>query len=242
MRRAGLMRRGFTFVEVSIAMLVGFTIMGVAFTFYQHTTAMGDKAQQLSIASQAAAHFFYSLEQDIANLVPKDRTEECFSVFDSETNPEEDFGTRGFTFQRTDPGREEQIKWDANVYSQRRDNNIMVKYVAAKGHVTGFPDLWELSRLQNDPTTQQFKKTNFSTKETGTYAKDVRFTKVKMPTLLLEPDSSPQWFLRVTLLLVGDKINAELKANQQAPLVPLSALYLMTVDPTLDQGALETAL
>lgn len=231
-------RRAFTFVEVTIAMLVGLTIMGVAFVFYQHTIDMQSKTQQLSVASQAAAHFFYSLEQDIANLIPNTTSEECFSVVDAEFTPGEDPGTRAFEFRRMDPSKEEQIKYEENRYDQRRSEGVLIRYRAQKGKVPGFPDLWELSRLQST-ASGQWVETRFSTSQTGTYAKDVRFTKVSMPTIFGPPPAGKAWFLRVTLLLVGEAINKEQKAKNQAPLVPLSALYRMTVDPSSKQDPLE---
>ena len=224
-------RHGFTFVEVSIALLIGLTIMGVAFTFYTHSVEFGTKAQQLSVASQAAAHFFYTLEQDIANLIPNTTSEDCFAVEDGDLVTGGTPGTRSFEFRRMDPSKDEQIKFEENRYDQRRSEGVQIRYIATKGKVPGYPDLWELSRFQSDPaSTTGSKETRFSTKETGTYAKDVRFTKVSMPTFFGPPTAGKAWFLRVTLLLIGDAVNKDLKQSQQAPLVPLSALYRMTVD------------
>lgn len=229
-------RSGMTFIEVTIAGLIGLTIMGVAFVFFQHTSQMGAHAQQLSTASQAAAHFFYALEHDIANLIPNDRPEDCFGVEDGDLKPGGKAGTRIFEFRRMDPDKSELITFDGNRYDQRRSEGVLLKYLAKKGEVKGYPDLWELSRFQYDDANPNGKETKFS----GAYAKDVRFSKVEMPTTFGPPPKNHVWFLRVTLLLVGDAVNKDAKSVHQAPLVPLSALYQMTgVSATAAQDPLE---
>lgn len=225
MSTAASRRRGMTFIEVTIAGLIGLTIMGVAFVFYQHTTQMGDHARQLSTASQAAAHFFYSMEQDIANLIPNNHEEDCFGIEDGDLKPGGTPGTRILEFRRMDPDKNELMTFDGNRYDQRNSDGVLIKYLAKKGEVKGFPELWELTRFQYDDANPNGKATRFS----GAYAKDVRFTKVAMPTILGPPPGTDAWFLRVTLLLVGDAVNKDAKGVSQAPLVPLSALYHMSV-------------
>lgn len=228
MINAARRRQAMTFIEVTIAGLIGLTVMGIAFTFYQHSTGMGMRAQQLSTASQAAAHFFYALEQDIANLIPNDKEAECFKIEDGDLVPGGEAGTRSFTFRRIDPDKSEQIGWADPRYDQRKSEGVSVQYKAKKGTSTVNPDLWVLSRVQGETPAHPQPMERFFTRA-GTYAKDVRFSKVTMPRLIGPPSGDPTYYLRVTLVFVGDAVNKELK---EPPLVPLSALYRMTVDPS----------
>lgn len=218
-------RLGFTFVEVSISLLIGITIIGVAIVFFQHTTEMGDKARDIATATQAAAQFYYALEQDVANMVPTKRPEDCFHVEDGDVGTGGTPGLRFFEFHRMEPAKELQLAWDSLDYMQR-GNSVKVRYEAKKGDSALTKDVFVLTRKewQDDGTT---KDTIFR----GGFASDVRFSRVKMPLSLTSPNPSDvSWFLRVTLVLVGEALVKDAKSVRKAPPVTLSTLYRMTVD------------
>ena len=223
-------RRAMTMVEALISVLVGITVMGVAFSIYRGSILMSEKAQGITAAAQVAAVFFNALESDLANIIPQPRDTtglptQTFETDNGEANPSGTPGVRSLRFFRRTPGFP--IKYDSFDYQRTDKNNAYgrtIIYEAKKDAKTG---LFDIRREIGEGAAFE-REIKFE----GGWAEDVRFSAVKMSRL----GTKPRWFLRVTLLLVGKIDPADTKAAMAAKPVVLTTLYNIPYDDSSDTG------
>lgn len=221
-------RRGMTAIEAVITILIGVVVMGVAYTFYESTTKMGRKAAGISAAAQVAAQFFYALEQDVANLRPQGLPEQTFATENGDVAGTP--GTRRLYFTRRRPEPKYRIDFDSWNYTDKGLYGIDVTYEAVHNAKL---QVYEITRYVGEDLNP-IQKTVFR----GAWAKDVRFSRVKLyppvpPPLGSGQEEGPS-FLRVSLLLVGETDPEKVSSANKAKPVVLSTLYAI---PTLGLDA-----
>jgi hypothetical protein len=207
-------------IEAVITILIGVVVMGVAYSFYEGTTKLGRKASGISAAAQVAAQFFYALEQDVANLQPQEKAEDTFNTEDGEsvgTTP----GTRRVYFTRRDPRKEYRLDFNTYDYFKKPYLGISVTYEAVWDDKL---KVYKISRyVGEEPNVIQ--RTEFH----GAWAKDVRFSRVKLrppvPLPLGDGKDRGEPYLRVTLLLVGETDPEKVSSANKAKPVVLSTLF-----------------
>jgi Tfp pilus assembly protein PilV len=172
--------RGFTIPEVMFYMLINTVVLTAAYNLMTSTAKESKKAQGLSAAVQAGALIFHALENDLANIVPEQRSGAVYSedIAVDESHP----GYQEVTFSRRHP--QAKLEFDSAL-TQIPNSGIEVHYVARQEA----DSLWTVVRYLGAMEPRN------ATYFTGAYATAVRFSTL---------DYNNRHFLRVSLMLVGE--------------------------------------
>lgn len=222
-----------TLVEAIISILIGVVVMGAAWGFYDSAAKSTRKAAGISAATQVAAQFLYALEQDVANLRPQGAPEQTFNTENGDVAGTP--GTRRLYFTRRRPEPQFRINFDSWDYTDKGLYGIDVTYEAVYNAKL---QVYEITRYVGEDQNP-IQRTTFH----GAWAKDVRFSRVKLYPPVAPPVGSGQEegpsFLRVSLLLVGEIDPEKVSDANKAKPVVISTLYAIpTLGPDAEQDLL----
>lgn len=189
-----------TLVETLIAGLVSLTVLGLAWELFTSTQKQGGKAQAYAAAIQAGAQLLYTLQEDMANIVPEDSANDTLVVVSNEA-----LGNHALTFKR----RGKPIDYSGNQYPPADT----VTYIADKNFVTSNYTI-RRSVLRADGTT-------LMTQFTGVFAQRLRFGRI-------DHHGTGPYFLRVSLLLLTEDLSQDTLKNQSAS-VRAKPFFLSTI-------------